>query len=88
LAAAPIPPQPTGEELYLQAGAFENPEAAAALARDLMAIPDVSLKTKIVEKPDQSMHKVRIGPLDPSDVAPLKQVLAERGYGDLALITP
>jgi hypothetical protein len=26
--------------------------------------------------------------LDPSDVAPLKQVLAERGYGDLALITP
>ncbi len=90
LAAAPssVSPQPTGEEIYLQAGAFENPEAAAALARDLMAIPDVSLKTKIVEKPDQSMHRVHIGPLAPSDVAPLKQILAERGYGDLALITP
>ena len=89
LAAAPIiPPQPTGEELYLQAGAFQNPEAAAAMARDLMAIPDVSLKTKVFEQSDNIPHKVRIGPLDPSDVAPLKQVLAERGYGDLALITP
>jgi rare lipoprotein A len=88
LAAATIPPQPTGEELYLQAGAFQNPEAAAAMARDLMAIPDVSLKTKVIEKSGDTMHKVRIGPLAPSDVAPLKQILTERGYGDLALITP
>lgn len=87
-APSPTPHQPTGEELYLQAGAFQNPAAAAAMARDLMAIPDLSVKTNVVQNPDTATHRVRIGPLAPSDVAPLKQALAKRGYGDLALITP
>jgi rare lipoprotein A len=88
LAAAAPQPEPTGEEIYLQAGAFQNPEAAAALARDLMAIPDVSTKAKVIQKPEDAAHKVRIGPLAPSDVDHVKQVLAGHGYRDLALIAP
>ena len=82
--AAPKPEQKaepsSGDRLYLQAGAFQNPADADNLKARL-ALMGVEASVQQVVVPDKGiMHRVRIGPYrSPDDMAQVRSQLAQNG---------
>lgn len=77
---APVAPAPTGEALFLQAGAFQKPADADNLKARL-ALMGVEASVQQVTLPEKGvMHRVRIGPYaNPDEMAKARTLLAQNG---------
>ena len=73
-------PAPTGEALFLQAGAFQKPADADNLKARL-ALMGVEAGVQQVTLPEKGvMHRVRIGPYaNPDEMAKARTLLAQNG---------
>lgn len=78
--SAPVAPAPTGEALFLQAGAFQKPADADNLKARL-ALMGVEASVQQVTLPEKGvMHRVRIGPYaNPDEMAKTRTLLAQNG---------
>ena len=74
-------PTPSGERLYLQVGAFEDPSEADNLKARL-ALSGIEASAQRGRTADgRTVHRVRIGPFGkPEDMAPMRSRLAEGGF--------
>ena len=77
---APAAPAPSGEALFLQAGAFQKPADADNLKARL-ALMGVEAGVQQVTLPEKGvMHRVRIGPYaNPDEMAKARTLLAQNG---------
>jgi cell division protein FtsN len=78
---APQPVQRPSERLYLQVGAFENPNEADNLKARL-ALSGIQASAQRTQLPDgRVVHRVRVGPFSkPEDMNPMRSRLAEAGF--------
>ena len=79
--AVPQPVQRPSERLYLQVGAFENPNEADNLKARL-ALSGIQASAQRTQLADgRVVHRVRIGPFaKPEDMNPMRSRLAEAGF--------
>jgi cell division protein FtsN len=79
--AAPQLVQRPSERLYLQVGAFENPNEADNLKARL-ALSGIQASAQRTQLPDgRVVHRVRVGPFSkPEDMNPMRSRLAEAGF--------
>ena len=77
---APAAPAPSGEALFLQAGAFQKPADADNLKARL-ALMGVEAGVQQVTLPEKGvLHRVRIGPYaNPDEMAKARTLLAQNG---------
>lgn len=77
----PQPVQRPSERLYLQVGAFENPNEADNLKARL-ALSGIQASAQRTQLPDgRVVHRVRVGPFSqPEDMNPMRSRLAEAGF--------
>lgn len=74
------PSSPRG--LYLQAGAFANPDAAQLLSDKLERLATVPVEVSPVVRDQQILHRVRIGPLaNQAQLESLSQRIEQAGLG-------
>ncbi len=78
---APQPVPQSSERLYLQVGAFENPNEADNLKARL-ALSGIQASAQRTQLPDgRVVHRVRVGPFaKPEDMNPMRSRLAEAGF--------
>lgn len=94
LATAPAVPlsahPPTqGAGIFLQAGAFSNPDAAVLLKDKLTPLVNVPVFIDSVVVNQQNLHRVRLGPVSNTDAAlALQNTLRQASINNAALVRP
>jgi len=73
----------TGAGVYLQVGAFANPDAAQLLRDKLSSMTAAPVFVSSVVHQDQILHRVRLGPIDtPDEAAQLEQSVRLANLGN------
>lgn len=82
-----VNPQVESKGMYLQVGAFANPDAAQLLSDKLSRLTAVNVRISSVVRDQQVLHRVRIGPLrDTQQVERLHRHVQNAGLGDPTLV--
>lgn len=82
-----VHPQPESRGIYLQVGAFANPDAAQLLRDKVANLSPATVRVSSVVRSQQVLHRVRIGPLDNTRQAEaLRQQVQYAGLGNPTLV--
>ncbi len=82
-----VNPQAETRGMYLQVGAFANPDAAQLLSDKLSGVTVEGVKVSSVVREQQVLHRVRIGPLSDMQLAEdLRQRIQLAGLGNPTLV--
>lgn len=82
-----VTPQAESRGIYLQVGAFANPDAAQLLRDKLGAVTASQVKVSSVVRDQQVLHRVRIGPLsDAKQADTIRQQVQLAGLGSPTLV--
>lgn len=82
-----VSPQAESRGIYLQVGAFANPDAAQLLRDKVSSLSTATVRVSSVVRDQQVLHRVRIGPLGSTRQAEeLRQQVQYAGLGNPTLV--